>query len=496
MVSLKELLIGIDVKDSKCARNLKIRGIAYDSREVQPGYLFVCIEGYKTDGHNYVRDAVNNGAILIVAQRKVPYMDEVSWIIVEDTRKVLALLSAEFFGHPSDYLKIIGVTGTNGKTTTTHLIESILKANGAKVGLIGTINNKIGDKILPVKNTTPESLDLQKLLREMVTAKCTHVVMEVSSHALDLDRVIGVEYDVAVFTNITQDHLDFHENMDNYFKAKSKLFANLGAADRKPYDKFAVINLDDPSGKELTKLSGGKVLTYSVRNDSNFKANNIEIDIRGVTFEVATPDGKLTLELQLTGLFSVYNSLAALAVGLSQNIEVEKIKSSLEKIPGVAGRFENIDCGQKFAVIVDYAHTPDSLENVLKTAKEITSGQLITVFGCGGDRDKTKRSIMGEVSGKLSDFTVITSDNPRSERPEEIIEQIEEGINRIVGDDRYVKISDRRAGIEYAIQIAKKGDIVLIAGKGHETYQIIGDRVLAFDDKEVAKKALEKRLEK
>ncbi len=494
MISLKELLTNIEIKESNYDGDLEIKGIAYDSRQIQPGYLFVCIEGYKTDGHKYINEAIKSGAVAIVGQRKVEAMQQASWIVVENSRRTLALTGAEFFGHPSDYLTMIGVTGTNGKTTITHLIESILKANGAKVGLIGTINNKIGDQVLPVKNTTPESLDLQKLLREMVTSKCTHVVMEVSSHALDLERVAGVEYDVAVFTNITQDHLDFHETMENYLQAKAKLFSSLGLGARKKAEKFAIINLDDPKGKEVVRVSKGTTITYSIKEESQTKARNIDIGLRGVRFAADTSQGEINLDLNMTGMFSVYNALAAVAVGLSQNIDANLIKKALEAIKGVAGRFETVDYGQDFAVIVDYAHTPDSLENVLKTAKEVTKGKLITVFGCGGDRDKTKRPIMGEVAAKLSDYSVITSDNPRSEEPAEIIDQIEVGVKTIIGEDKYTKIIDRRKGIEYAIKAAEKGDIVLIAGKGHETYQIVGDQILDFDDKKVAEEALKQRL--
>ena len=494
MISLKEILSNITIKESNYDGDLEIKGIAYDSRQVRPGYLFVCIEGYKTDGHKYINEAIKGGAVAIVGQRKVEAMQKISWVIVENSRRALALTGAEFFGHPSDYLTMIGVTGTNGKTTTTHLIESILKSNGAKVGLIGTINNKIGDQILPVKNTTPESLDLQKLLREMVSSKCTHVVMEVSSHALDLDRVAGVEYDVAVFTNITQDHLDFHETMENYLQAKVKLFSGLGLGARKKVNKFAIINVDDPKGTEVVRVSSGTAITYSIKEASQIKATNIDMGLSGVGFTTNSSQGKIDLDLNMTGLFSVYNALAAVAVGLSQNIEVEVIKKSLEAIRGVAGRFETVECGQDFAVIVDYAHTPDSLENVLKTAKEVTKGKVITVFGCGGDRDKTKRPIMGEVAAKLSDYSVITSDNPRSEEPAEIIDQIEVGVKPIIGEDKYTKIVDRRKGIEYAINAARKGDIVLIAGKGHETYQIIGDQILDFDDKKVAEEALKHRI--
>lgn len=490
MSKLQELLNGVDVKSTNGDINVNIKNISYDSRKVEPGNAFVCIEGYKTDGHNYVESALQNGAAAIIAQKPVDVPEGVPLVIVNDSRKALALMGSNYAGNPSGKLTMIGVTGTNGKTTTTFLIEQILKEKGYKVGLIGTIMNKIGDRVFPVTNTTPESLDLQLLLKEMVDEGVTHAVMEVSSHALDLDRVYGIEYDIAVFTNITQDHLDYHKTMDNYLSAKKKLFANLNLYSGKGKLKHGVVNVDDPSSDSIINAATGKVITYGVNKECNIKAVNITLRSDGVSFDVLTPEKDIPLSLHLTGLFNVYNSLAAFAVGLAEDISPEEIKNALEAVKGVPGRMEKVDEGQEFTVLVDYAHTPDGLENIIRAAKEFTHGRVITVFGCGGDRDRTKRPIMGEISGRLSDFSVITSDNPRTEEPLFIISQIEEGIRRAAGHERYSIIPDRRDAIKHAISMAQKGDTVLIAGKGHETYQLVNDQVLHFDDREVAREML------
>lgn len=467
-----------------------VEGLTYDSRKVKQNYAFVCIEGYKTDGHLYLKDAIDNGAAVIVAQKPVSVPSEITLVIVEDTREALALMGAAFYDYPSDKLNIIGVTGTNGKTTTTHLIEAILVKAGEKVGLIGTIKNKIMDKEFPVTNTTPESLDLQLLLAEMHGAGVSYLVMEVSSHALELRRVAGCEYDQAIFTNITQDHLDFHETMKNYLAAKKKLFTSIDAEPRKSRDKYSIINLDDLKGHEIASSAGGSVITYGLQKEADIHAKDIKLRPEGVSFRVITPVGAMDLELNLTGMFNVYNALAAIASGIAEGISLKTIKAALEEIQGVPGRFEKVDMGQPFSVLVDYAHTPDSLENVLKAARGFAEGRLITVFGCGGDRDRSKRPVMGEVSATLSDFSIITSDNPRGENPEAIIQDIIEGVTPVIGEDRYSVIPDRKEAIKVAINMAGAGDVVIIAGKGHETYQIVGDQVLHFDDREVAAEML------
>lgn len=490
MKTLSELIGDIEVSDIRGNVATEIRGITYDSRKVEPGFLFVCVEGFKTDGHNFVPAALEKGAAAIVGQRPVEVPEGVPLVLTPDTRKALALMGGVFAGHPSGKLIMIGVTGTNGKTTTTFLIEKILKSNGYKVGLIGTIMNKIGDRVYPVKNTTPESLDLQMLLKEMVDQDVTHTVMEVSSHALELDRVAGVEFDTAVFTNITQDHLDFHLNMENYLSAKTKLFSNLNRYSDKKRIKVGIINVDDASSQSLVQSTSGKVLTYGINNKADVVASNINLQAGGVSFDVSTPDQDFFLELKITGLFNVYNALAAICVGLTENIDPDDIKRALETVKGVPGRLEPVDVGQDFSVLVDYAHTPDGLENIIKAAREFTGGRVITVFGCGGDRDRKKRPIMGEIAGRLSDYSIVTSDNPRTEDPLFIVSEVESGVRKAVDRTRYSVIPDRREAIAHAVKMAEPGDVVLIAGKGHETYQIVGETVLHFDDREVARELL------
>lgn len=493
MKTLGDIICDIAVVEFKGELTISISGLAYDSRKVEPGFVFVCIQGFKTDGHSYIEAAIQRGAVAIVAQKPVDVPAGIALVLTTDSRKALALMACAFADYPSDKLTVIGVTGTNGKTTTTYLIAEIFKENGYKVGLVGTIMNKIGDRVFPVTNTTPESLDLQMLLKQMVEDGVTHLVMEVSSHALELARVAGVNFDTAVFTNITQDHLDFHENMENYLAAKQKLFSNLKQQPSEQKKKFGIINNDDPNAQSISKVTTGQVLTYGVKNDCDIKALNINLRANGVNFDVTTPDGDFDLQLQLAGLFNVYNSLAALAVGLVEGIEPATIKRALEMVKGVPGRLEKVDVGQDFSVLVDYAHTPDGLDNIIRAARQFSEGRVITVFGCGGDRDRTKRPIMGEISAKLSDYSILTSDNPRNEDPVFIISQIEEGVRGIVNREKYSVILDRREAIAFAIKMARTGDVVLVAGKGHETYQIVKDQVLHFDDREVAEELLKQQ---
>ena len=490
MINLGDLFREIDVIETRGNLASGISGISYDSRKVQPGDAFVCVEGYQTDGHAYVKAAIDNGAVAIVAQKNVEVPEGIPLVLVRDSRKALALMGAAFTGFPARKLNMVGVTGTNGKTTTAFLVEEIFKEAGCKTGLIGTIMNKIGDKVLPVTNTTPESLDLQLLLKEMVDNAVSHAVMEVSSHALELDRVAGVEFDTAVFTNITQDHLDFHKTMENYLEAKKKLFSNLQVTSGKGSKKHGIVNMDDPRAKDIMAAAASQVITYGVEHDCDIRAHHISLQAHGVTFETATPRGDITLALHLTGLFNVYNALAAVAVGFVNDIDLEVIKTALEAVKGVPGRLEKVDEGQPFMVFVDYAHTPDGLENIIKAAREFTKNRIITLFGCGGDRDRTKRPIMGEIAARLSDYAVLTSDNPRTEDPLMILSQVEIGVRRAAGPDKYSVIPDRREAIKNAIGMAKPGDVVLIAGKGHETYQLVQDKVLHFDDREVAQEIL------
>lgn len=489
---LRELLEAVEVLSMGGDLNVAITGITYDSRQVQPGFLFVAVKGFKSDGHDYIQESLALGAAAVVVERREALLPGVSWAVVPDTRRALALLSARFFGNPSAGLKMIGVTGTNGKTTTTNLIASILNYAGLKVGLIGTIHNKIGDRILPVKNTTPESTDLQALLKEMAAEGVEACVMEVSSHALALHRVEGCEFDLAVFTNLSQDHLDFHRDMEEYRDVKKKLFSSLAQPGVKT-QKYAVLNADDPSSVHLIEGAGGTVFTYGIKGEADVMAQDIRVTARGASFIVAGRWGRCRLDLKMTGLFNVYNALAAYTAAAALGVSAVVIKTALEAAVGVPGRFELVDAGQDFAVVVDYAHTPDGLENILKTAREINGGRLITVFGCGGDRDRTKRPQMGAIAARYSDFAVITSDNPRTEEPLAIIRDIEEGMKSGPAGAKYCVEPDRRQAIQLAIGMAGTGDVVVIAGKGHEDYQIVGSQRFPFDDRLEAAAALKKR---
>jgi UDP-N-acetylmuramoyl-L-alanyl-D-glutamate--2,6-diaminopimelate ligase len=486
---LSDLLKNIDVLDMAGDGSAEIRGIAYDSRSVRPGYLFVAVEGFKTDGHSYVGRAAEAGATAVLAQKMVQVPPGVTLVITPDTRSGLAAVSAAFYRHPSRELLMVGVTGTNGKTTTSSLVAAIYRLAGKKVGLIGTIANYIGERKLEVSHTTPESADLQGILRDMADEGVSVAVMEVSSHALSLERVAGCEFDVAVFTNLTQDHLDFHRDMEGYCRAKSRLFAGLGPGVKKN-PKYAVVNADDPYGDSIVKASGVPVITYGISEKADVRAWDIKIAGSGCSFKVA---GKkyppAELHMKLTGLFNVYNTLAAYTVAMEGGCPPELVKEALEGVSGVPGRFETVDCGQDFTVVVDYAHTPDGLENILKAARTVAAaGRIITVFGCGGDRDRAKRPMMGEIAGRYSQVPIITSDNPRTEDPDLIIRDIEEGIKEVTAG--YRVIPDRREAIRAAVSEARRGDMVVIAGKGHEDYQIIGTEKIPFDDREEARKAL------
>jgi len=484
-VDFRELIAGLPVKAQSADMEVGIRGIAYDSRQVQPGFLFVAIRGLVTDGHRFVNEAVSRGAAGLLLERGLAVPEGVAWAVVPDTRQALALVASRFYGEPARALSLIGVTGTNGKTTTTHLIAALMRVRHAKVGLVGTIHNAIGDEILPVHHTTPESLELQALLRRMADAGVREVVMEVSSHGLRLHRVAGLRFDVAVFTNLTQDHLDFHADMEDYFASKAMLFDGLDK------DALAVVNGDDPYGRRLRPRTGARLITYGVREAADVRAVDISIGSAGVRFTVESGWGRFPLFLPLTGLFNVYNALAAVCVGFGKGLAPEVMADVLARVPGVPGRFERIDRGQDYTVIVDYAHTPDGLENVLRAAREVARGRVISVFGCGGDRDRKKRPLMGAVSAAGADYTVLTSDNPRSEEPLRIIADIEQGY-RGIRPDGYVVVPDRREAIRHACAAARPGDIVVIAGKGHEHYQIIGNQRLEFDDRREAALVLDR----
>lgn len=454
--------------------DIEISGIAYDSRKVNKGNVFVCIKGYETDGHKYAGAAVQNGAAVIVAEDEINV--DVPVVKVPDTRKTIAELACRFYGYPSRKLLLVGITGTNGKTTTTYLIKSILEEAGKRVGIIGTNQNIIGDKILLTKSTTPttpNALELQQLFTEMVYNGAEYVVMEVSSHALELERVHGCEFAVGVFTNLTQDHLDFHKTMENYFKAKAKLF---------DISKKGVVNFDDEHGKRICEESDCKdILKVGLGDGCDLTAENISVSSRGSSFDLVYCGKKYTVNIQIPGRFSVYNAVCAAGAALQLGIDMKTIIDGLAKAVGVVGRVEVVPTNTDYTVIIDYAHTPDGLENIINCVKGFAEGRTITLFGCGGDRDNAKRPIMGEIAGRLSDFSIITSDNPRTEDPEKIVREIEEGMKRT--DGKYTVITDRREAIAYALDNAKAGDVIILAGKGQETYQIIGKEKHEFNER-------------
>ncbi|SMB96442.1 UDP-N-acetylmuramoylalanyl-D-glutamate--2,6-diaminopimelate ligase [Desulfonispora thiosulfatigenes DSM 11270] len=485
-MQIEKLMYDYNILDSHNIDDIDLKGIQYDSRSIKEGDLFIAIKGFKVNGHHYINDALKNGASIVLIEDKNYCSHDYPWILVSDSRAALADLSAKYFGYPSRNFTLIGITGTNGKTTTSNLIAKILEEQGEKVGLIGTIHNRIGSEILPVERTTPESRDLQELFAQMVQKDVTYVIMEVSSHALDLMRVRGSEFDIAVFTNLTQDHLDYHETMENYFNAKSKLFFELTNESSKKQKKYAIINKDDEWGKLLLQKYRGNKISYSIEEDTDFKAEEIKISAKGVEYNV----NKTKVNLKLTGKFNVYNSLAALAVASSINIPLKKAIKTIEEINGVAGRFQVINNSCGFSVIIDYAHTADSLVNILTTAKEFVQNKIITVFGCGGDRDKSKRPKMGEAAAKYSDYCIVTSDNPRTENPEAIIKDILPGIQKEISNEQYEIIINRKDAIKKAVEVAHEGDIIIIAGKGHETYQEINGKKYPFDDKEIVEELL------
>ena len=493
---LQELTALLPQANIKGSVEIFITSVTHDSRKVEPGTMFVCLTGAHVDGHEFVLDAVKRGAVAILAEKDLPQhiTDSVTIIKVVSSREAMQTIVPFFFDYPSQKLRMIGITGTNGKTTTTYLIRSILHKAGYKVGLIGTIQTLIGDKVIPVKNTTPDVIELQSILAEMVKEGMQYVVMEVSSHALALNRVAGCEFDVGVFTNMTQDHLDFHHNFENYIDAKAELFRRLNTATSKKRGKTAVVNLDDAAGAVMAKNANCPVIGYAVNSSATLTAKAIEVEASGASFTISGPFGSVDIKLNITGMFNVYNVLGAVGAALAEQLEPEKIQAALTEFSSVPGRFELVKAGQSFTVIVDYAHTPDGLENVLKTAKQIAKDKIIVVFGCGGDRDRTKRPIMGGIATQYADIIIATSDNPRSEEPLKILSDIEVGIkeelNSISSNKSYKVIPDRREAIEYAIHIAGPKDVVLIAGKGHETYQILKDKVIDFDDRQVVKEVI------
>jgi len=458
------------------APDVAVSGLAYSSQSVAPGTLFFCVPGFRADGHDFAPQAVERGAVALVCER--PLGLGVPELVVEDVRAAMGPAAARFYGDPTDELEVVGITGTNGKTTTAYLVRHLLEAAGRQCGLLGTVKRVVGGVEEEVERTTPEAIDIQRTFRAMVDGGDTACAMEVSSHALELGRVAGIRFACRVFTNLTQDHLDFHETMAAYFAAKRRLFDAPG---------LSVVNVDDEYGRRIA--AEGDRVTFGIEHDADFRARDVEFDLMGSRFRCDTPDGELLIESPLPGLFNVQNVLAAVAVARSLGVPGETIASALPGFGRVPGRFEPVDEGQPFGVLVDYAHTPEALENVLRAAREVTRGRLHVVFGAGGDRDRGKRPLMGDAARRLADRVVVTSDNPRSEPPEAIIDEVMEGAGRGAERD-----ADRRAAIAGAIEAAEPGDVVVIAGKGHEQGQEFENgRKEPFDDREIAREALRAR---
>jgi len=497
-MTILRLLEGLKTEWKRGPLDAEIKGIAYDSRLVRKNYLFVAVRGFSVDGHDFIKDAVNRGATVVVAEHPLKITDshqsgvehEVTFFCVSDSREALALISAAYYEHPSQCLSLIGITGTNGKTTTSFITKNIIDRGGRNAGLLGTIYYMTGDMTTNAFNTTPESLDLQRYLRQMVDSGMHFGVLEVSSHALALKRVEGCSFKVAAFTNFSQDHLDFHDTMDEYFNAKSKLFSYLDS------EGTAVLNRDDPRIRELAENLDCKVVTCGIEPGAMIRAENVK-DCRignsalgGLSFDVVTPESRYALESGLMGRFNVYNVLMSIGIAYSLDISEDIIQQGVKHAKPVEGRFENINEGQNFLCIVDYAHTEDALRKLIGEVRHITKGKIITVFGCGGDRDIRKRPLMGAAGSDLSDFVIATSDNPRSEEPSAIIRDIVKGIKK----KNYTVQPDREEAVREAVWMAKEGDTIVVAGKGHENYQEINGMRHHFSDKEILKKEIKKRL--
>lgn len=509
-MELSKVLKGIEIRKIAGQTQIEIEGLAYHSSHVSKGFLFAALRGLEADGHRFIEDAIRRGAEAVLLEEERELSGKTA-ILVPNSRRALARVSSNFYGDPSSRMRLIGITGTNGKTTTTFLLESILKQAGFSVGVLGTINYRYGGRTFPAPNTTPESSDLQKTLREMEREGVSHVIMEVSSHGLDLDRVYGCEFDLAVFTNLTSDHLDYHKTVEHYFQSKRKLFTELLATSSKP-GRLAVTNGDDPRGNAIVEGLALPALRYGLDPTCEVRADGLLTSFDGLRCRIETPQGAFSIESKLIGRFNVHNILAAVATGLGAGVPLEILKRGVEELDGVPGRFETVPNRKGIHVIVDYAHTHDALERVLTGIRDLLENpalrgaRVITVFGCGGDRDRTKRPLMAQAAGRYSDLILLTSDNPRTEDPLAIIEEAERGFGTLGLEawppsgvkawrsrKGYLKVPDRREAIRLAIQLAQVGDIVLIAGKGHEDYQVIGKKKFPFDDRIEARKALEEK---
>ena len=489
-MKLSDLLSALKEEKTKGSVDIDISGLAYDSRSVKPGDIFVAIPGFKLDGSQFAASAMEKGAKAVVLEKDIDLSANTTKVIVPNARIALAEISSAFYGYPSRSLKMIGITGTNGKTTISYIIEEILRRAGHKVGIIGTVEARIEGKGIPLKLTTPESVELQELLARMLKEGVTHVIMEVSSHSLELYRTHSCEFDVAIYTNLTHDHLDFHGNMQNYLKAKLKLFEKLGKGYKK--DVTGIVNVDDPFGKRVMTYIDGNILSYGAINNANLRASNVEMNMDRMSFDIEAFEGKFRLSTSLLGVYNAYNIMAAILCGKVFGLSYEQMKRSVEELKYIPGRFERVNAGQKFPVIVDFAHSPDSILKLLETVRPLTKGKLILVFGCPGDRDRTKRPVMGDIAVKLADFTFITTDDPHTELPDKIIAEIETGVVGAGGEygKNYLKIEDRKTAIEQALHMAAADDTVVIAGRGHERFQDYNGVKIAIDDREVVREAI------
>ncbi|BDR81342.1 UDP-N-acetylmuramoyl-L-alanyl-D-glutamate--2,6-diaminopimelate ligase [Clostridium tetani] len=482
-MKLKEVLKKLEYNILNGNIEIDVENIQYDSRNIKKNDIFFAIQGYSTDGHKFIESSIEKGAKVIVFDKEFENQNmykDITFIKVKNSRKALAVAASNYYGNPKDKLKLIGVTGTNGKTTSTFMIKSILEEAGFKVGLMGTILNYIGDRKIHAERTTPESLEIHKLFKDMVDSGVDYCVMEVSSHSLCLDRVYGIEFNEGIFTNLTQDHLDFHKTFENYYNSKLMLFKN---------SINSVINIDDNYGERILKDIEEKTFTYSIKKYSDLKAESVRLHSRGGEFTVDFKGNKEKINIHIPGQYNVSNALGSILACVNEGISLKVIKRGLEKLSGVPGRCEIVTMGYNlgYDVIVDYAHTPDGLDNVLRTARDFTKGKLISVYGCGGDRDRAKRPIMGKIGTELSDLAILTSDNPRTEEPFSIIDDIVKGVTK----DNYIVVESRREAIKKAMTIAKKDDVIVVAGKGHEDYQILKNKTIHFDEREVIKEIIE-----
>ena len=464
--------------------DLEIKGITSNSKEIKKGFLFVAIKGNRQDGNHFIKEAITRGASIVVVQKVPPKLEipyKVTVLIVNDCRKFFAQATHKFFGAPSNKIKVVGITGTNGKTTISYLIEAMAKKSGNDCGVIGTINYRFKGKAIRAKNTTPGSGQLQSLLMMMHLQKVKYCALEVSSHALDQDRVAGINFSHAIFTNLTQDHLDYHKNLENYFLAKAKLFCALSPA------SSAIINNDDKHSNRIKRLTKARILTYGIKKQSMVMAKEINFGMLSTEFSLVAPKINIRIKTKLVGRYNIYNILAAVSWGISEKLPILDIKSAIEKFKNVPGRLQRVNCSRDFSIFIDYAHTPDALFNVISALRPLVKGKIIVIFGCGGERDKLKRPQMGKVVTELADYAIITSDNPRSENPDQIIKDIQQGIQK----SNYCLVPARSEAIRKGLSLINKADCLLIAGKGHENYQILKNKVLKFSDRKVVKKCLE-----